>query len=103
MCVDDELLSTYLDGELDEPWRTQVAEHLQYCQACRLRLGQLEALHEKLQSVALTEGEMEGSRERVMAFFEATKFPAVDTKLSFWRRKFELKLEIGRASCRERV
>ncbi len=92
MCVDDELLSTYLDGELDEPWRTQVAEHLQYCQACRLRLGQLEALHEKLQSVALTEGEMEGSRERVMAFFEATKFPAVDTKLSFWRRKLELKL-----------
>ncbi|MCK9549014.1 MAG: zf-HC2 domain-containing protein [Sphaerochaeta sp.] len=92
MCVDDELLSTYLDGELGEPWRTQVGEHLQYCAACRGRLGQLEALHHRLQSVALTDSEMKGSKERVMAFFEATKFPAPEQKRHLWRRTFELKL-----------
>lgn len=92
MCVDDELLSTYLDGELGEPWRTQVAEHLQYCAACRLRLGQLESLHSRLQSVALTGSEMEESRKRVLSFFEATKFPGANKHPSLWRRRFVLKL-----------
>ena len=92
MCVDDELLSTYLDGELAEPWKTQVSEHLQYCLACRLRLGQLKALHERLQSVALTTEEMAQSKDRVLAFFEETKFPTADQKRSFWRRKIEMKV-----------
>ncbi|MDD4574620.1 MAG: zf-HC2 domain-containing protein, partial [Sphaerochaeta sp.] len=55
MCVDDELLNTYLDGELDEPWRTQVEEHLGYCNACRQRLDQLRQLQQRIASAVLSD------------------------------------------------
>ncbi|MFA5448471.1 MAG: zf-HC2 domain-containing protein [Sphaerochaeta sp.] len=92
MCVDDELLSTFLDGELTEPWKTQVAEHLGYCSACRTRLSQLQQLSERLTSVTLTEDEMAASKDRVLAFFETTKFPTATDKVPFLKRRFELKL-----------
>ena len=31
MCIDSQMLSAYLDGELPEPYRTQVEEHLEHC------------------------------------------------------------------------
>ncbi len=92
MCVDDELLSTYLDGELADPWKTQVSEHLQYCSACRLRLGQLSSLQKRLRVAELTDSEMRRSKDRVLAFFEETKFPTSEAKRPFWRKKFEVKL-----------
>ena len=44
MCIDDGLLSSYLDGELGEPYRSQVEEHLSYCTACQSRLEKLKKL-----------------------------------------------------------
>ena len=35
MCIDLQMLSAYMDGELKEPYRTQVKEHLDHCVACR--------------------------------------------------------------------
>jgi predicted anti-sigma-YlaC factor YlaD len=91
MCVDDELLNSYLDGELQEPWNTQVREHLGYCSACRGRLAQLKALTERISSVALTDEELQPSRERILAYFEKTKFPAAQKNTPFFRRRFEVK------------
>ncbi|HZJ88580.1 MAG TPA: zf-HC2 domain-containing protein [Sphaerochaeta sp.] len=91
MCVDDQLLSTFLDGELAEPWRTQVAEHLGYCSACKQRLAQLQNLRDQLNAVSLTDEEIAPSMERVLAFFEASKFSAPRENPSFWRRRLELK------------
>ena len=75
MCVDDELLSAYLDGELQEPWRTQVEQHLHYCSACKNRFEQLKALDAKLQSVTLSDDEIKQRQDRVLAYFERSRFP----------------------------
>ena len=62
MCVDDELLNTYLDDELQEPWKTQVQEHLSYCNACRQRLEQLRSLHQTLYDARLRDSDIKSSR-----------------------------------------
>ncbi|MGD8113841.1 MAG: anti-sigma factor family protein, partial [Sphaerochaetaceae bacterium] len=54
MCLDDQILNTYLDGELVEPWKTQVEEHLKYCTACSSRFRQLQAVHEMVCSSRLS-------------------------------------------------
>jgi anti-sigma factor RsiW len=91
MCVDDELLNTYLDGELAEPWRTQVEEHLGYCNACRQRLEQLRSLHEKIVASALPMEDIKVHEDRVLAYFEKNRFPE-DRKANIFRKKVQVKL-----------
>ena len=74
MCVDDQLLNTYLDNELLEPWKTQVEEHLSYCNACKLRLSQLEEIQSRLASATLSDEEIAPSMERVLTYFEKNRF-----------------------------
>ena len=62
MCVDDQLLNTYLDQELKEPWKTQVEEHLSYCNACRLRLSALQEIQNRLASATLSDDEIAPSK-----------------------------------------
>ncbi len=92
MCVDDELLNTYLDNELQEPWRTQVQEHLGYCNACRQRLEQLKALHQRVVDAKLGDSEVKVHQDRVLAYFEQTRFPSTNKKLHIFRKKIQVKL-----------
>ena len=92
MCVDDELLSTYLDGELEEPWRTQVEEHIGYCNACRQRLEQLKQLHERVVDAVLSDGDIQFRQDRVLAFFEKSRFPSGNKKMHIFRKKVQVKL-----------
>ena len=92
MCVDDELLNTYLDDELQEPWKTQVQEHLSYCNACRQRLEQLRSLHQKIYDARLRDSDIQARQDRVLAYFEKTRFPATNKKMHIFRKKIQIKL-----------
>lgn len=92
MCVDDELLNTYLDDELQEPWKTQVQEHLGYCNACRQRLEQLRALHQKVMDAVISDGEIQARQDRVFAYFEKTRFPSASKKRTLFRKKIQVRL-----------
>jgi anti-sigma factor RsiW len=70
MCLDDQILNTYLDGELTEPWKTQVEEHLNYCSACKTRFAQLRSLHAVVSGARLEEQEIEVHQEKVLRFIE---------------------------------
>ena len=50
MCIDSQMLSAYLDGELPEPYRTQVMEHLEHCSACQKHLDDMKKLSERIKS-----------------------------------------------------
>ncbi|MFA6775422.1 MAG: zf-HC2 domain-containing protein [Sphaerochaetaceae bacterium] len=90
MCVDDELLNTYLDGELQEPWRTQVEQHLGYCNACRGRLAQLKALDETMKKASLSNEEIQDRQEKVLSYFEKSRFG--NKKVSFFARRVQVRL-----------
>jgi anti-sigma factor RsiW len=90
MCLDDQILNTYLDEELVEPWKTQVEEHLSYCTACQKRYTQLDDLHNLISQSRLQEDELENSQNKVLSFIE-NNYLSQENKVKFWNREFKIK------------
>ena len=89
MCIDDQLISAYLDGELKEPYLSEVREHLSYCQACRDRLEDFRHLDDKIKSyLSLSEEEKNRNRDKISSLLEEKCFSG--GKRSLLRRKIEL-------------
>jgi anti-sigma factor RsiW len=42
MCPDRQILSAYLDGEVQAPWAAVVEQHIEGCEDCRRALGRME-------------------------------------------------------------
>ena len=70
MCLDDQILNTYVDGELEEPWKSQVEEHLSYCVSCRNRCNSLRELSSRIKDAALSQSEIDSRKDRVMSVLE---------------------------------
>ena len=90
MCLDDQILNTYLDGELAEPWKTQVEEHLNYCVACKTRYQQLRSLHAVVAGSRLGEQEIAPHKDKVFQFIEKN-YMAKKNKVGFLHRDFRVK------------
>jgi len=71
MCVDDQILSSYIDGELSDPWKAQIEEHLEWCDACRLRYNAIRGLHEKVEESVISDDSIGLSQNRVMRYLNA--------------------------------
>jgi hypothetical protein len=63
MCLDQEILSAYLDGEVMSHWKAKIEGHLAWCETCRMNLARLERTRRLL--MAETPGDMQGPMERV--------------------------------------
>ena len=70
MCPDEQLLSEYLDDELNEPWRSQILEHVEWCPVCKQRLGELQTLKKISQKAILEEEKVEESEKRVLKYMD---------------------------------
>lgn len=90
MCLDDQILNTYLDNELTEPWKSQVEEHLGYCQSCRTRYRNLLKISDAVKSSALTAAEIQPHQDRVLSMIEKNYLSKGKGKKSFLRRTFKL-------------
>lgn len=90
MCIDEQLLSAYLDGELSEPFKSQTEEHLSYCAACRARLESLRALDKEVASSTVTDQELDVHKDQVYQLLEKKYFSEDAKKPSVFRRKLEL-------------
>ena len=92
MCIDEALLSTYLDGELKEPYKSQTEEHLSHCAACRARLEKLKALGQLLEADSIDEVELSRAKEKTAGILEGKFFVEGGKKPSFLRRRIEMGL-----------
>lgn len=61
----EDLLSPYLDGELDAAQRSDVERHLEGCPACQRTLKQLSMMHEALQAPALRHHASDTLQQRI--------------------------------------
>lgn len=84
MCPDEKLLSEYLDGELKEPWLSQVLEHINYCHICRHQLENLKAIKESTEKAVLDECKIEEAKERTYNYIDKNLFNK--KKQSLWRK-----------------
>ena len=90
MCLDDQILNTYLDNELTEPWKSQVEEHLSYCPSCRTRYQNLLQVSDAIRSAALTEEEIQPHQDRVLSMIEKNYLSKGKSKKSFLRRTYKV-------------
>ena len=86
MCIDLQMLSAYMDGELKEPYRTQVKEHLEHCAACRNLLENMKKLDEKIQKDTFSEEELNRNKDAIFKKLDAKCF-GNGKQISFFRRK----------------
>ena len=89
MCIDLQMLSAYMDGELKEPYRTQVEEHLEHCAACRNLLEGMRALDKKLEKDTFSPDELNRNKDAIFKKLDS-KFFLEGRKVSFFRRKIQM-------------
>lgn len=70
MCLDDQIITSYLDNELSEPWKAQFEEHISWCPACKQRVEQLQELKRRTQSAVLEDSTIKVSQDRVSKYLE---------------------------------
>src|SRR5512142_3113022 len=93
MCPDREILSAYLDGEVEAPWSGAIASHLEGCPSCRAQLARMEALRSRLLQAELPAHQepMERVRRSLLAH-DAAQTPRF---LPFWRRSLSVPLPLA--------
>lgn len=91
MCIDAQMLSAYMDGELKEPYKTQVEEHLEHCGACKKHLENLMKLSEKVKKDSDSDEKLSEKKDAIYEMLDK-KYFASDKKVNFFRRKVEFSL-----------
>jgi len=100
MCLDDQILNTYLDGELAEPWKSQIEEHLTYCKSCKIRAENIKYLRQTIKNAGVSEADIKTRQDRVLAILEKNHLSKNKSK-SFLNRQIRFKLSqvIGAAAA----
>jgi len=92
MCPDRHIISAYLDGEIESPWDTAVAEHLGSCQTCRLLYNRLAEASRALQEEPPVDWRAPMERVR-LALHSQT--PAPHGAPSVWERRVSVPLPLA--------
>ncbi len=93
MCIDSQMLSAYLDGELKEPYRTQVQEHLEHCAACRKQLDDMRLLDDRIRNTQTSDELLDRKKDIIFNTLDEKYFRG-GKKISFVRRKVEMSLPL---------
>ena len=91
MCIDAQMLSAYLDGELKEPYRTQVEEHLAHCPACRKHIDDMKAVGERMRACDYKDDLLTRKKDDIFSMLDRKYFQD-GRKVSFIRRRFEISM-----------
>ena len=91
MCIDAQMLSAYLDGELKEPYRTQVEEHLEHCPACRNHIADMKAVGDRMRESDYKAEVLNRRKDDIFQMLDRKYFQD-GKKVSFIRRRFEISM-----------
>lgn len=91
MCIDLQMLSAYLDGELKEPYCTQVEEHLLHCATCRSLLKDMERLSDVVKSDSFSTDELNRNKEAIYKKLDNKLFEGKN-RISIFRRKIQVNI-----------
>lgn len=91
MCIDAQMLSAYFDGELVEPYKTQVEEHLEHCAACKKHLDEIAELSSKIKDSSYSQSELLDKKDAIFDKLDKKYFTS-GKKVNFFRRRIEMSL-----------
>lgn len=98
MCIDLQMLSSYLDGELKEPYKTQVEEHLSHCATCRNILSNMKRLDKTILMDSFSDEELNKNKDAIYKKLD-NKFFNDKSKIGFFRRKIQMSIPTMIASA----
>jgi len=95
MCPKDEIISAYLDGEVESPWAEKLKIHISTCKKCAQRLADMQNLRSRLLDEAEPDFGPALQRLRRRVYFhsvgQGSTVPArTPRELPFWKRKVNL-------------
>jgi anti-sigma factor RsiW len=96
MCPDREILSAWLDGEIDAPWDRALEEHVGSCPDCRARLERLEGVRRSLLEAPMPD--WRPAMERVRSSLVARGL-AREPAVPVWRRRVTLPVPLAIAAA----
>jgi anti-sigma factor RsiW len=96
MCPDREILSAWLDGEIDAPWDRALEEHVSSCQDCRARIERLEGVRHSLLEAPVPD--WRPAMERVRSSL-VSRGLASEKPVPAWRRRVALPLPLAVAAA----
>jgi len=96
MCPDREILSAWLDGEIDAPWDRALEEHVGSCPECRALLERLEAVRRTMLEAPVPD--WRPAMERVRSSLVARGF-ASEKVAPVWRRRVSLPVPLAVAAA----
>ncbi|OHD70668.1 MAG: hypothetical protein A2177_16875 [Spirochaetes bacterium RBG_13_68_11] len=95
MCPDREILSAWLDGEIDSPWDGALEEHVGSCPDCRARLERLEGVRRSLLESPMPD--WRPAMERVRSSL-VSRGLASEKAAPVWRRRVSLPVPLAVAA-----
>lgn len=88
MCLNEQMINSFIDNELQEPWISQIQEHLNSCAACRKTYESLLGMKNALKSIDLSDQEISESSKKVHQFIHSNK----EKDKSFLKKHFSVSL-----------
>ncbi len=94
MCPDDQILSTYYDGELNINWSERIDAHLKECTKCRDKISVFSKLSTGLNSIDLSC--VDESKACVMNRIKKNRLPVISPP--FWKLRLNLSIPVAAAA-----
>ncbi len=94
MCLEDKILSAYVDGEIEAPLNVKIKEHVDHCPSCRDAIQDLVFLKTLLQEDA--QPDCRASMNRLMSEIEKSiPLERKTARVSLWQRKIKLPVPLA--------
>jgi anti-sigma factor RsiW len=95
MCPDRQILSAWLDGEIDAPWDRELEDHVGSCADCQARVERLESVRRSLLEAPVPD--WRPAMERVRSSL-VSRGLASERAVPVWRRRVALPLPLAVAA-----
>lgn len=97
MCPDRELLSAFFDGEVEDPWRTDIKKHLESCLKCRQILSSYQRLRRILEEDPVPD--CQGAQLRTLEKVIAGSGVIPGKTVPFWKKRLQVPLPLAAAAA----
>ncbi len=96
MCYDDQIISAYVDGELQEKLYTDVRNHIDKCERCRTAAAEYTALQELFTATSNSPAEdvVENSERKARVWREIQRHTRRERVQDFWHRRLQVPMPV---------
>jgi len=94
MCYDEQIISAYVDGELEGPLSTEVKKHIESCRRCRSLAAEFSAISEVFTAVRSADS-IDSDQRKARVWQGIRRQTNRETVQNFWHRRVQIPLPLA--------